>query len=392
MSIPPKPEGIRRLVHVADTHADDRSRLDEHRKVMDFIASSAAEAEADLVVHAGDIYERETTTIEERSEVAHWLTTLSSVIPTVVVRGNHDGQSEIEYLGKYVESRKGIFAHTLPTTDEVGGFQVSTLPWPSRASLLAAVGPCEREQANLVAGQALQNILRGMYLEDKEWGPHVFVGHVEISGATTDKDQPMVDGDMMLTLADLALVGADYYALGHIHHGQQWEIDGAPALYPGAPRHCNFGEPTPGKGFVIADFARTGDRWRCVEVHRIATPCRPMLLLEDSWTAGWTDCAHAYGAVKGAEVRFRYRTLTEHRDAARAGAIKVQARMLIDGAHSVKLEEVVQTQSRARAPEIARARTVEDQFIHWAITRGKDIEPRRDELLSKLARLKQVTA
>ena len=51
--------------------------------------------------------------------------------------------------------------------------------------------------------------------------PHIHVQHGEVRGATLASGQVLPPGGIAVGTEDLALTGADYVALGHIHKGQQ---------------------------------------------------------------------------------------------------------------------------------------------------------------------------
>lgn len=382
-----------RVAHVADTHADEHSRFDEHERVMRFISDRIRDSEIDLVVHAGDIFERATTTAREREAVSDWVQAVAESAPLVLVRGNHDSDLDVLALNR-LRTDHNVFTFDRPSTITLAGCEVHCLPWPRRSALVAAITPdVPREQVNAMARDALASVLRGFSAGAAHAGwPRIFVGHVDLDGAVTDTDQPMVNGDMSVSLSELALAGADYYALGHIHRHQRAAIDGAPVVYPGSPRHCNWGEPTAGKGFVVASFDRVEGRWRCVDVEHVETPCRPMLLWDDVWgvdkdgaggftrTMGW--------AVRGAEVRFRYRVQADRREAAKAAARQLEQQLREEGAVDVKLEEQVIATSKARVPEIATKASVFEQLeAKWAAD-GVALTPeRRARLREKLADL-----
>jgi DNA repair exonuclease SbcCD nuclease subunit len=179
---------------------------------------------------------------------------------------------------------------------------------------------------------------------------------------------------MELGLEDLALAGASLVAIGHIHRGQDWTWDGVPIVYPGSPRRTAFGELEP-KGYVIATFAGP----RLVSWERVAVPATPMVLLDDEWSGGeWLAGRHSVDDdVRGAEVRVRYRVAADERDAARAGAERLRADLLARGAVSVKLEERVRATTRARAPEVAEARTLPEQLRAFWAARNIEVSPAR---------------
>jgi len=81
--------------------------------------------------------------------------------------------------------------------------------------------------------------------------PCVVLYHGEIAGTTLQNDQTVERGTgISITIDDLADIGADYYALGHIHKPQR--VGTLQAYYAGSVYPKNFGE-TQKAGFNVAD-------------------------------------------------------------------------------------------------------------------------------------------
>jgi hypothetical protein len=93
--------------------------------------------------------------------------------------------------------------------------------------------------------------------------------------------------------------------------------------------------------------------------------------------------------VEGAEVRLRYTTPSDRRDAAAAAALELRDQYLAGGAVLVKVEPIVITEQRARAPELAQALTLEDKLE--ALWRSKNFDPgaRREALFQKVHDLQE---
>jgi hypothetical protein len=107
----------------------------------------------------------------------------------------------------------------------------------------------------------------------------------------------------------------------------------------------------------------------------------------DDGRDGWLCGLHGLGpdAERGAEVRFRYRVPADKRDAARAAASELRTELLAKGAVVVKLEEVVSTTVRARAPEVAAAKTLPDKLRAYWKAKGDEMAPERAERVLALA-------
>lgn len=395
------------IAAVGDTHADTSARFDEHQRVMAFIADDAAARGAQLMLHGGDWWERRSNS-QERAAVGDWVQRVCESMPLVGVAGNHDDPIDVEWLAR-LRTKHSIHAFARPGVVHVAGCAIAALPWPRKANLLAAIGRAvSQEEASAVAQECLRAVLLGMGHElDALSGPRIFVGHVDVTGAKTDSGQPLVGADMGVGLADLGLVRADFYAFGHIHAGpatNTWQIGDAPALFTGAPRHNNWGESNPDKGYILAEFEEgESGRWRCVSHELVRTPCRPMLQLNGEFHPDHVglpgDVVVPAGIalsglpddpadLRGAEVRVRYLVEADRRDEAREYAARARADLLERGAHSVKVEEQVVATTRARAPEVGRAQTLPEQLEAFWVAKGIDIDTeRRARLLGRVAGL-----
>lgn len=398
-----------RVVVVADSHFDEGSRFAECVRLHQEIEGWVRANKPDLLVHAGDIFERRSTPTE-RHAVADWLQDIAQTCPVVVVRGNHDAEADVEFMDR-LRSVHPIRCMERPGVVQAGCCQIACLPWPRKAALLASLGHVPQEHAAQAAQEALRAVLGGFPAMMRDTTPCLFVGHVMMRGSVTSVGNPLVGMDMELGLDDLALARCDAYALGHIHKGQGWEVTGlhepsrcstwtpgnTPAFYPGSPRRTAFGE-LESKGFSVISFMRDATNWKA-EVEFVELPATPMVLIETEWApehvgmpgdvivpAGFADFDQSN--VAGAEVRFRYNVASEHREAARAAAQAWRELALSSGqVVSVKVEEVVEAAQRARAPEVATARTLQEQLDAYWASKGFDPGSRRSALLSKLSEL-----
>lgn len=390
---------MRRVAFISDVHFDEGSRFSDCSEICNWITSDLEHREVDAIAIGGDLYEGHPAPAET-AFAAEWLVSLGNIAPVVGVYGNHDRPQSLDEFNLLRASHSISFydrptIHTgeavLPPCEDLG---IACLPWPRKGELLAALGrPVGREEGNQIAADLLRNVLRGLGDTLRQYRHRLFIGHVQLRGCRTSLDQPPLLGcDFELGAEDLALVGAQAYALGHIHLQQEERFGVAPVFYPGAPRRCNFGEASTKYYSIVTldDQAAT--------VEYIETPARPMVLLEADWYRP-NDAVGAPGqfsstqsasliaqAEKGAEVRFRYRVDPDQRDAAKAQANAFAAELRDMGARSVKVEEEVIASGRARMPEIATAATLPDKLRAMWTRNG--IEPdRQARLLDKLSML-----
>jgi DNA repair exonuclease SbcCD nuclease subunit len=385
---PKRSPSLFRLAIVGDTHKDETKRSEEHDRIMAWIGDDAAARGCDAIGHTGDVWERKSTSVERRA-VLDYHCAWAERMPVVVLRGNHDDPLDIEWLGRF-RGRHAIHAITSPQVITIGPAAVACLPWPNKGSLLAKLGILAREEGNQVATEALRDCLRelGDGLARHQLGPRIFLGHCSMRGSKTSEAQPpLVGHDFELTLDDLATVGASFYGLGHIHAPQEWEIVlealRAVVAYAGSPRRCDWGEPE-AKGYIVAEYEGP----QLVGWERVPTPCAPMLTVKLGWERGSlvlsNEDANLIEANPGAEVRLQYEVPADQRVAATAAADDLAELLKVcGGAVSVRRDDSVIAETRARAPEVAAAKTLPDKLIaHWKSV-GFEPGPRGPALLEK---------
>lgn len=393
-----------RVAVIADSHFDEASRFDECVRVHRWIADDLRERRVDLVLHSGDVFERKSTP-RERAAVADWLRAVADVAPVVIVRGNHDAIGDLPLFSR-LRTRHPILVEEAASVRVIAGVAVACVAWPRKAEIAARAPGVD-------PSDALRLVLRGLGQELAEHtGPRVLLSHAMVRGSMTSTGQPLVGCDMELGLEDLRLANADAYALGHIHMPQAWgqepdsgqfvSIGEAPIIYPGSPRRTAFGEVEE-KGYVLLrlddggrrdDLGRIGSAWE-----RVATPCTAMVLLESRYDADTGELVNTSGArvciddeIVGAEIRFRYEVVADHRAAARMKAEAKRDALLALGAAHVKVEEVVTAASAARAPEVAKARTLEEKLRALWAARGDVDEDRAARLVARAIEIEEAAA
>lgn len=407
---------MRKVAIIADSHFDEHSRFEECVRIHDFIAEECKRRGVDAVLHSGDVYERKSTP-KERAAVAHWVQKITQCGPMVIVRGNHDALGDLPLLERLetdhavtvVEGAQVVYIHNRETG---ASFAVACLGWPNKANILA-LGADSHAEGELLASDALRNVIRGlghdMRRSDEAIAsdsmPRILLAHAMVRGSKVSTGQPLVGCDLEVGLEDLRLCGADLYALGHIHMPQCWDQSGEldlggffhdrgnlpDVVYPGSPRRTSYGE-LEDKHFVIATF---DDEGKLADVEYVKTPCAPMVHLEGVINVdGVLDLDAASDkllgdvSVQGADVRLRYYVAPDLRDRGRVEAASLKDDLIADGACAVKVDEVVETTTRARAPELATAATLADRLdAYWKAKDSTPDGPRRRKLFEKLALL-----
>lgn len=391
---------MKRVAIIADSHFDEHSRWAETCRLHEWIEADIQKRGVDAVIHTGDVFERKSTPTE-RNRVADWLCAVAEHAPVLIVRGNHDALGDLAIFGE-LRSKHRIEVEEAAGMHLLGGVRIAAIAWPRKAHLLAGLSQAGHEETEQAAADALRDVLRGFAATWNEndsirsvpnHPPRVLAMHAMVRGSVTSVGQPLVGCDLEVGLDDLALAQAQFVALGHIHKGQDWQLGDAPIVYPGSPRRTSFGE-LEAKGYVVASFDGGIPQWE-----RIVVPATPMLLAEGAWSAERASFGDEVLAslgtarVPGAEIRLRYEVSAEHRDAAKRAAADLRERLIADGAVVVKVEEVVTATVRARAPEVAKARTLGEKLE--AMWRARAVQPEAEQaarLLGKVTELQTEVA
>lgn len=394
-----------RVLALGDNQRDPRSRAAEHDRVMGFIADQVDELRPDVVAHGGDWTERPSLH-EDREVLFAWCQRVTTRAPLVTVEGNHEEPGFVEEMRR-LATEFPITAATRASVALVGGVAWALMPWPSRASILAHAealygavpgGEAVTETANTL----LERILRTLGVMLDQFGrdaPRVLLIHAEPATYSTDPDQPdHVAQGMRVGVEDAVhWTGVDAVLWSHIHCPQSFDVtrlDGVsvPVILIGSPRRTAYakGELIE-KGFVVVDFEGRTPTWR-----RVATPATPMHLVEVEWTQFRADGQWVFAGddmrgfdPKGAEIRLRFATPSDQREAAGRAAEEMRAEWLAAGALDVKLDAVVETSTRARAPEVAQAPTLPEKIVAtWrAWGESAPAEERRPRLLELAAEI-----
>lgn len=393
---------ILRVAHLADSHLDEHNRLDDNVAVHRAFVAQAKQLNVNLILHAGDFFERRSTPAE-RNALADFLIGATEFAPVVGVRGNHDVPGDLDVFnhlyGRHsitIEDRPGQ-AYFGPDSERLCVFG---LPWFDKRHLLAAYPEAAQGETTEAAIAAARQLLATMRADIEQAARDGYiplvVGHVLVAGSEVSTGQTLIGQSVELAPGDLRDLGAAYCALGHIHKPQSW-YDGRVA-YSGSTQRNNFGEPE-AKGWHLVTIDT--ERWResdGVTVEFRELPARRIVLIERDLSPG-VAAAPGWGDVSGALVRFRYRVRPEDLHACNVDGFEQSLRE--HGAHEVKLEPVIVHEARVRCAAIAEARSTWERVLAYlrsqygpGILRPDDVRQidRVEQKLAELERSRQEVA
>lgn len=390
-----------RVAHISDSHFDERGRLEDVIEVHRAFLRQAAAAQVDVIVHAGDWFERRSTPAE-RNAVADFLQEAARIATVFGVKGNHDQKEDLSIFNRLEVTHENSVQIVEPRwhwdgiPTQGGPVYLIGIPWFDKAHVASKVAAEEgTEVSRRLTIEAAGLLLDGIRAQIAEWkkpgreGPAVIVvGHLMVAGSETSTGQVLQGITVEIAPADLLELGASYVALGHIHKRQEWF--GGRVAYSGSPHRCNFGEPE-AKGWNLITLDENG-AFKSNEFREL--PARRMVRIERDWTetVGQGDDAVASHAemesARDALVRWRVRIRAE--DLALLDKGMVERFLLGAGAAEVQVEAVVETQARARAPEIVVAQSVSDKVRAYMKSKGSTEDEAR--VLEKVADLEREVA
>ena len=267
-----------RLLHTSDWHLGRKFHgellMSEQEAAVDRLVDLAADAEVDLVVIAGDLYDRAIPPADAVGLFDDALVRLHGTGARIVaIAGNHDSANRVavadqilEHAGVTVRGAVRRCVEPLRFDPGDGGPPVAVYPVPflepslagpalSRLDGTADAEGSRRFGHNEVTDRAMALIRR----HAASGGPArtVVVAHTFVSGGTTtDSERDLSVGN--IDVVDMSAFGGfDYVALGHLHRGQAF--DGGRVAYSGTPLAYSFSEERDTKSARIVELDAEGN-------------------------------------------------------------------------------------------------------------------------------------
>jgi exonuclease SbcC len=265
-----------KFIHTADIHFS-RENQEKALASLKTVCETAEREKVDLIIIAGDLFDRPVQNTDSAGFPALFavIQHMMNIAPVVAVRGTptHDAPGCYEPFQKI----EAIYRFTMlePSQPYFLAHEgerdfVSADPWSKDDSLLIFGIPelgkewflkdrqLGKDEANEEIKRGMRQLLLGLAARRAEHPdiPCVLVYHGAIAGASLSANQILPAGGIQIGRDDLALVGADYYALGHIHMAQQ--IENLPAYYAGSAFPVDWAE-TDKKMFNLVEIGNEVD-------------------------------------------------------------------------------------------------------------------------------------
>ncbi|MCA9668091.1 MAG: exonuclease SbcCD subunit D, partial [Myxococcales bacterium] len=268
-----------RILHTSDWHVGKRlgrfDRMAEHRAALAEVRAVAERERVDLVIVAGDLFDRPMPPIEALDAVVEALLALAAPQrPVVAIAGNHDSPELFEVLAPLLAPRGVHLVGSIRRPDAGGVLELAAGEGGQRA--LVACLPFLREgrvvdfldDVDSWYGQYADKIARlcrayndelARRARDRDDAVTVLAAHFIVSGARLGGDgAPRGERQLHIGEAYTATESSmppdvQYVALGHVHAPQP--VPGAlvAAQYAGSLLELDFGEAGETKRVVIVE-------------------------------------------------------------------------------------------------------------------------------------------
>ncbi|MEU1469058.1 exonuclease SbcCD subunit D [Streptomyces sp. NPDC005761] len=272
-----------RILHTSDWHLGrsfHRVSLHEAQAAyLDHLVATVREHEVDVVLVAGDVYDRAVPplfAVELFDDALHRLA--AAGVPTVMISGNHDSARRLG-VGAGLIGRAGIHLRTDPARcatpvvlpDGHGDVAFYGLPYLEPA-LVKDVFSTERAGHEAVLSAAMDRV-RADLAERPDGTRSVVLAHAFVAGGEpSDSERDITVGGVAAVPAGV-FDGVDYVALGHLH-GCQTVAERV--RYSGSPLAYSFSEVHHRKTMWLIDLDASG----AIAAERIDCPVpRPLARL-----------------------------------------------------------------------------------------------------------------
>ncbi|QIK76473.1 exonuclease SbcCD subunit D [Nocardioides piscis] len=253
-----------RILHTSDWHLGrsfHREGLLGHQGVfMDHLLEVVDSERVDVVVVAGDIYDRALPPVDAVHLADETLARLAASRATVVVTsGNHDSARRLGFGSRLIDA-SGVFLRTDARTvgtpvllgDEHGEVAFHPLPYLDPTAMLEPWALPARSH-EVVLGEAMRRVRADLSTRPRVRS--VVLAHAFVAGAAPSESERDISVGGVSRVPTSVFDGIDYVALGHLH-GQHTLAEAI--RYSGSPLAYSFGEASQVKGSWLVDLGATG--------------------------------------------------------------------------------------------------------------------------------------
>lgn len=256
-----------RILHTSDWHLGRQfhgiALDDDHAAILGQVEAAIAAHRPDLLIIAGDIFDRPSPPQTALKRFGEFLTRISRDpnLAIAMIAGNHDSPAQIAMMGVLPTAGRTLVRgpidrdnQPLLLSDTGGMVAVSALPFSYEFAAKATFeDPAIACPADVMRAQL--EAARATIPEGARW---IVVAHAFVAGAASSDGERSLSravGGIETVPAEL-FEGAHYVALGHLHRPQPAGADHI--RYSGAPLAFGLDEAGDVKSLTLVDLAANG--------------------------------------------------------------------------------------------------------------------------------------
>lgn len=251
-----------RLLHTSDWHLGisehNLDRRPDHDHVLQQIKDIARAEKVDLILHTGDLFDREYPGLDILKYGWQHLEELEAIAPVAVLCGNHDSAKLFELMGMILRRRLRIYfldlvsLHAgpngilrLPTADKEQ-MVIGAVPFVKHANVVRSFIDEGAARSTLLYADFVGNIETqvGKWIGagyDSRRDIRIFAAHLLVADAQPSTSEYRFHIESNFATRAQRIPEAEYVAFGHIHKPQV--IPGVlHGRYAGSPIPIDFGE------------------------------------------------------------------------------------------------------------------------------------------------------
>lgn len=370
-----------KILHSADWHAD--ANLEEFIKCSSFLTLKAREAEPDLIIIAGDVFDSRDIKLDSEAckEVFKVVYKLSEIAPVAIVTGTprHEGHAPeslifaaaFEHNIKVSSVPEQFYLHRGQLTPlELIGGDINFGCQEKKPDAIISMMPTPTKQflqgTDSEISQAITPIFAGFGATASEYNcPHILVYHGTIAGATLANGQDMTGRDISISKDQLALGNFDLVTCGHIHLPQEIKPN---IFYSGSLFAKNFGEDHD-HGFYIHELAKNRPTIEpmfqkyCLLSRFINTPSRKLIPAEIDLINN-TETTNNPDQIKGADIKVTVKVYQD--ESAKVMKEVIEHNYLSAGASSVKIDIKYIPREVVRSERVTQLKSLADKLVEQA--------------------------
>jgi len=255
-----------KIMHLSDLHLGksilEQSLIEDQRYVLDIIIDIIVDKKIDVVLIAGDVYDKGIPNVEAVRLFSSFLSKMyDKKVKVFIISGNHDSKDRLSFgnelfvdNGVYIE---GIFDGELKCVeleDDYGKLLIYMLPFVKPADVR---GYYPDKEVNSYQ-DAVKSILDDTDIDSSKRNIIMVHQFVTANGVEVERSESESLSLGGVDNIDVSLFDSfDYVAMGHIHRGQKLIRD--TVRYAGSPLKYSFSEVNHKKSVPIIELKEKGN-------------------------------------------------------------------------------------------------------------------------------------